>query len=107
VVHTPAEAAHTVTAGPLAPDCRDGKHQACCGIAWDDATDRPVNCHCECCWHTNRHTEVATRDAGKDTIEYVCVFCQHRRRTQLLADFITDPGHRFGGILTTREVNLP
>ena len=30
------------------PDCRDGKHPACNGDAWDDDTDLPAACECSC-----------------------------------------------------------
>lgn len=30
------------------PDCRDGKHRACHGDAWDVARDVPTTCDCEC-----------------------------------------------------------
>lgn len=30
----------------LCPDCRDGKHGACVGEAWDDAKDAPADCQC-------------------------------------------------------------
>lgn len=30
------------------PDCRDGKHRACIGIAWDDNFDHIVDCECPC-----------------------------------------------------------
>lgn|GEM_PF-2094474 len=36
------------------PDCAQGKHRACSGDAWDEATDDPTDCSCEChlctCW---------------------------------------------------------
>lgn len=32
----------------LNPDCRDGKHRACRGDAWDVQNDRATNCWCEC-----------------------------------------------------------
>lgn len=36
------------TNGPLNPDCRDGKHRACNGDAWDMAKDAPAECACTC-----------------------------------------------------------
>lgn len=30
------------------PDCRDGKHHACAGDAWDEETDQPTRCACVC-----------------------------------------------------------
>ncbi|SDG21439.1 protein of unknown function, partial [Cellulosimicrobium cellulans] len=33
---------------PLNPDCRDGKHRACPGDAWDLDTDQPADCSCTC-----------------------------------------------------------
>lgn len=30
------------------PDCRDGKHHACRGDAWDNDTDTPTTCKCPC-----------------------------------------------------------
>lgn len=33
---------------PLNPDCRDGKHRACAGDAWDLDTDQPADCSCGC-----------------------------------------------------------
>jgi hypothetical protein len=30
------------------PDCRDGKHLACGGDGWDEATDAPTDCPCFC-----------------------------------------------------------
>lgn len=32
----------------IAPDCRDGKHQACIGDAWSTAEDAPAPCDCSC-----------------------------------------------------------
>ncbi|GAA2577652.1 hypothetical protein GCM10009862_16200 [Microbacterium binotii] len=37
------------------PDCRDGKHRACLGNAWDDENDKPTDCGCPC------HVEVVDR----------------------------------------------
>lgn len=39
----------------LSPDCRDGKHHACVGTAWDDAADELTGCTCPC--HTARSEE--------------------------------------------------
>ncbi len=33
---------------PLNPDCRDGKHTACAGDAWDYAEDDITRCACAC-----------------------------------------------------------
>lgn len=33
----------------LSPDCRDGNHHKCNGIAWDDAADLAVECNCQYC----------------------------------------------------------
>lgn len=30
------------------PDCRDGKHDACNGDAWDNEADMPIWCGCWC-----------------------------------------------------------
>lgn len=32
----------------LNPDCRDGKHRACAGDAWDEELDQPTRCACAC-----------------------------------------------------------
>ncbi len=32
----------------IGPDCRDGKHPACDGRAWDNETDQPADCGCTC-----------------------------------------------------------
>ena len=32
----------------IGPDCRDGKHPACDGRAWDDTTDDMTTCTCTC-----------------------------------------------------------
>lgn len=32
----------------LNPDCRQGKHRACRGDAWDDDRDEPTTCGCDC-----------------------------------------------------------
>lgn len=32
----------------LNPDCRDGKHHACAGDAWDNHQDEPTACACDC-----------------------------------------------------------
>jgi hypothetical protein len=31
---------------PICPDCRDDKHKACVGSAWDDTHDAPAVCDC-------------------------------------------------------------
>lgn len=36
----------------IAPDCRDGKHQACIGDAWSTVDDAPAPCDCACHWET-------------------------------------------------------
>jgi hypothetical protein len=33
---------------PICPECRDGKHAACIGDAWDPKTDAIVPCICRC-----------------------------------------------------------
>ncbi|MFD6029817.1 hypothetical protein ACFWE5_03830 [Cellulosimicrobium funkei] len=33
---------------PVNPDCRDGKHRACAGDAWDFDADQPDDCSCTC-----------------------------------------------------------
>lgn len=38
---------------PQNPDCRDGKHAACRGGAWDFEVDEPVACSCDC--HRDTH----------------------------------------------------
>lgn len=45
-----------VTHQPIDPDCRDGKHGACRGEAWNDTLDTYGPCHCHC--HT-RSTALA------------------------------------------------
>ena len=30
----------------LSPDCRDGNHGKCDGVAWDLEGDKPSNCNC-------------------------------------------------------------
>lgn len=30
------------------PDCRDGKHQSCSGMGWDESEDIPAVCPCPC-----------------------------------------------------------
>ncbi len=51
----------------LNPDCRQGKHAACRGDAWDDTTDAPVTCACGCHERTRtiemRMPDVRTRPA--------------------------------------------
>ena len=37
------------------PDCRDGKHAACIGAAWDEMGDHIVDCECNC--HAKREIE--------------------------------------------------
>lgn len=32
----------------LSPDCRDGKHRACRGDAWNHTLDEPALCACPC-----------------------------------------------------------
>lgn len=32
----------------IGPDCRDGKHPACDGRAWNNETDQPADCGCTC-----------------------------------------------------------
>ena len=32
----------------VSPDCRDGKHRACVGDAWDVEADTPADCECDC-----------------------------------------------------------
>lgn len=32
----------------IGPDCREGKHRACDGGAWDDFRDIPTACQCGC-----------------------------------------------------------
>lgn len=32
----------------LSPDCRDGNHQKCDGVAWDLVADLPTACGCKC-----------------------------------------------------------
>lgn len=34
----------------ICPDCRQGKHDACVGTAWDNEMDEPAVCWC---WETN------------------------------------------------------
>jgi hypothetical protein len=43
-----------MTADTLNPDCRDGKHPACNGDAWDFALDGPCSCTCDC--HADEET---------------------------------------------------
>lgn len=55
----PVSRAHDLTVGAPAgapqgssaamnPDCRDGKHRACSGTAWDDERDELGACPCSC-----------------------------------------------------------
>lgn len=32
----------------IGADCRDGKHPACIGDAWDIEADTPADCECDC-----------------------------------------------------------
>jgi hypothetical protein len=32
----------------LSPDCRDGNHQKCDRVAWDEEEDDGTDCGCEC-----------------------------------------------------------
>lgn len=34
---------------PLSPDCRDGNHQKCDGVAWDEEKDDFTTCKCPEC----------------------------------------------------------
>lgn len=43
-----AERLATGEPGSVSPDCRDGKHRACIGDAWNDAEDGPDECRCSC-----------------------------------------------------------
>lgn len=36
------------TKNRVSPDCREAKHRACSGDAWDDIEDRPAACECPC-----------------------------------------------------------
>lgn len=38
----------TCAAKAISPDCRDGNHQKCDGIAWDMAADEATSCKCGC-----------------------------------------------------------
>lgn len=61
---TAPHAMHSWGAGPpfygcpgvpiLGADCRDGKHLACVGDAWDTDTDTPTPCQCDCHKEANR-----------------------------------------------------
>lgn len=42
-----------LAAGPLGPDCREGKHHACRGDAWDHQADTLTDCTCTCHEETN------------------------------------------------------
>lgn len=48
---------------PVNPDCRDGKHHACAGDAWDFDTDQPDDCSCTC------HAAAALAAALEDPTE--------------------------------------
>lgn len=37
----------------LSPDCRDGKHAICNGIAWSLLADAPVECECDHASHAD------------------------------------------------------
>jgi len=41
---------HRITADDvnINPDCRDSKHPACAGTAWNYDTDTPTACECAC-----------------------------------------------------------
>lgn len=32
----------------LSPDCRDGNHQKCDTVAWDNEADNYTTCDCDC-----------------------------------------------------------
>lgn len=46
----------------LNPDCRDKKHAACAGDAWDDENDTAANCDCTC--HTSEAGTTAQSARG-------------------------------------------
>ena len=43
----------------ISPDCRDGKHLACTGDAWDRAADHETSCDCTCHWTTITEEQAA------------------------------------------------
>lgn len=46
--------------GILSPDCREGKHRACHGDAWNFHDDAPIDCQCGC------HASVALVKPAED-----------------------------------------
>lgn len=59
-----AELLHPVTpakfdTAAISPDCRDGKHLACTGDAWDRAADHETSCDCTCHWTTITEEQAA------------------------------------------------
>lgn len=43
------------------PDCRDGNHQKCDGIAWDMVRDESTWCGCQECGHALGEYDKATQ----------------------------------------------
>lgn len=62
------------------PECVQGKHPNCDGTAWDEATDQPTDCLCNC--HIEVHTVACMGGCGKvyDFPEphpfYICNRCR-------------------------------
>ena len=49
--------------GALCPDCKQSKHHACVGEAWDEENDKVTFCSC---WARGHHPE-PTLDTGAAT----------------------------------------
>lgn len=60
---------------PMNPDCRDGKHRACAGDAWDEVADVATPCACPChgehdhVWHATIADPVMTCELCGQTQE--------------------------------------
>jgi hypothetical protein len=50
--------APTTSGKPLSPDCRDGNHSKCDGVAWDIEADRTTFCLCPECGHPAKDLEL-------------------------------------------------
>ena len=51
------------------PDCRDGKHRACRGDAWDAEKDAPAECGCAC------HRLGPTLHPDESEAGWLCISC--------------------------------
>lgn len=48
------------------PDCRDGNHHKCDLQAWDEITDQPTKCECDC----HRQGLKAIGEDGPELLEF-------------------------------------